>query len=168
MLDDRGKVDRAKVAQIVFASPDQRARLEALVHPIVRQERARMLAEAARFWAAAAIVDAPLLFEAGVDKECDAVVFVDAPLAERLERVKRSRGWSDAELARREAAQWPLEKKRALCRFVIDNSDGRSQDGSVERRAGEILRELRGVDGRPDQSGQAEGGNRGYTAQGQG
>lgn len=119
-----GKVDRKRVGAIVFGDPEERRRLEALVHPLVRESRARMVARARGTGAVGVIVDAPLLFEAGVDKECDAVVFVDAPTAVRLERVRAARGWDEAELSRREAAQWPAELKRAKCRFVIANEGG--------------------------------------------
>jgi dephospho-CoA kinase len=128
VLDAQGMVDRRAVGKIVFSDPAQRQRLEALLHPLIartRQEVIRDAALATRQSGAAAprgvVLDAPLLFEAGLDRECDAVVFVDASHADRLERVRRNRGWDAEELARREAAQWPLDKKRARCRFVVHN-----------------------------------------------
>lgn len=138
ILNAEGRVDRSKVGSIVFAMPKERQRLEALVHPIVRQDRTRLVQEAARFWAKGVIVDAPLLFEAGVDKECDAVVFVDAPREVRLERVRTSRGWDDAELEKREAAQISLDQKRSRCRFVIVN-DGATD---IAKQASGVLEEL--------------------------
>lgn len=130
VLAPDGRIDRSRVARIIFSDPQQRARLEALVHPIVRQDRAAMIAEAAavsgnapaRF--RAVVIDAPLLFEAGLDRECDTILFVDAPAEQRLRRVQASRGWSADELARREAAQWPLERKRAASGHVVNNADG--------------------------------------------
>lgn len=121
VLGDDGLPDRARVAAIVFADAAERARLEGLIHPLVKRARAAFVKEAARAGAPGVIVDAPLLFEAGVDRECDLVVFVEAPLEERLERVRRARGWDEAELRRREAAQLPVEKKRARSREVIVN-----------------------------------------------
>ncbi|MBY0311244.1 MAG: dephospho-CoA kinase [Phycisphaerales bacterium] len=115
------RIDRAKVAAIIFANPDDRRKLEELVHPIVRQERAAIIADAVQSGARAAIVDAPLLFEAGVDRECDVVVFVDAPRSVRLDRVAKTRGWSEAELHRRETAQLPLEEKRSRSHYVVSN-----------------------------------------------
>lgn len=145
VLDGAGRVDRAKVASIIFGAPAERARLEQLVHPLVRQDRAAMIDEAARTWAKAAIVDAPLLFEAGVDAECDCVVFVDTPRAERVERVRSSRGWTDEELARREAAQMNLDDKRARCRFVIDNSAAGTTARPVREQAREVLEAVRAM-----------------------
>jgi dephospho-CoA kinase len=70
------------------------------------------------------VIDAPLLFEAESDKECDAVIFVDTPLERRIEHVQ-ARGWTAAELERRERAQMPLDAKRARCQATVVN------DGSL-------------------------------------
>ncbi len=121
ILGSEGRVDRSKVASIIFSDPAQRSRLERLVHPIVREDRAAMIKEARSAGAKAVIVDAPLLFEAGVDADCDEVVFVDAPRDQRLARVKQTRGWDESELARREASQMLLDEKRRRCRFVVEN-----------------------------------------------
>lgn len=117
-----GQVDRSKIAKIVFADATQRARLESLIHPIVRQGRAAMVADALAQGAKAAIVDAPLLFEVGLDQECDAVVFVCTPREVRVRRVCEGRGWTAEELERRESAQWSLERKKAASSHVVDNS----------------------------------------------
>lgn len=120
VLNAAGKVDRAKVAEIVFKDPSQRTRLESLIHPLIKSDRLLVIARARQEGRPAVVLDAPLLFEAGSDKDCDVVVFVDTPLATRLARVA-ARGWSPEELARREAAQMPLDQKRARCPIVIQN-----------------------------------------------
>lgn len=121
ILGSDGRPDRAKIAEIVFKDPSQRTRLEGLVHPIVKNDRLLTIARARQEGRPAVIIDAPLLFEAGSDKDCDAVVFVDAPPEQRLARV-RARGWSSEELARREAAQLQLAEKRARSAVIIENS----------------------------------------------
>jgi dephospho-CoA kinase len=129
--DDR--IDRAQVAQVIFSNPAERASLEQLIHPLVREDRTRMIQEATAAGARAVIVDAPLLFEAGIDAECDAVVFVDAPREQRLARIRETRGWDQAELDRREAAQLPLEEKRARSQYIIENrAQPQNLDGQVE------------------------------------
>lgn len=133
------RIDRAKVAQVIFADPEQRKRLEALVHPIVRQDRAAAAKEGAAAGARAVIVDAPLLFEAGLDAECDAVIFVDAPRAVRLERVRANRGWSPEELERRESAQLPLQTKRERADYCVVN-DGPLAD--LEASVAGVLRDI--------------------------
>jgi dephospho-CoA kinase len=127
ILDNEGTVDRRKVAQIVFSDPQQRLRLEGLIHPLVRQSREELLREAGSRGAPGVVVDAPLLFEAGVDAECDAVVFVHAPRQVRLERVRASRGWDETELDRREAAQWPESRKREKSGYVLENTGDEEQ-----------------------------------------
>lgn len=116
-----GRIDRKKVAQIVFADATQRTRLESLIHPIVRADRYTTVARARRESRPGVVVDAPLLFEAGSDKDCDLIWFVDAPLEQRQQRV-RARGWTDEELTRREAAQLPLDEKRRRSTTIIPNN----------------------------------------------
>ena len=72
----------------------------------------------------AIVIDAPKLYEAGVDKVCDVVVFVEADKANRVERVTASRNWTEEELSRRENLQNPLDTKRASADYVITNNSG--------------------------------------------
>ncbi len=117
-----GSVDRKAIAKRVFADADQRRRLEQLVHPLVNQERQRLMESAKDDPAVTAFVwDTPLLVETGLDKLCDAVVFVDAPASVRLSRVA-NRGWDEAELVRRENSQMPLDNKRRISDYVISNA----------------------------------------------
>jgi dephospho-CoA kinase len=69
------------------------------------------------------VLDAAVLLEAGWNDLCDVVVFIDTPQADRIARVQAGRGWSAAELAKREASQWPLPRKRAAADAVLDNSN---------------------------------------------
>jgi len=120
---DDGRVDRAALARRVFADAAARRRLEAIVHPRVAElqaARAEVLSE--RRPAPPMIVhDVPLLFEAGLAEAMDAVVVVDAPLQTRIERVVAARGLDAEEVRRRDAAQWPAERKRAQADVVIEN-----------------------------------------------
>ena len=153
VLGADGRIDRSKVAEIVFADPAERSRLEQLVHPIVRTSRAEAIARARSTGSEAAVIDAPLLFEAGVDGECDAVIWVQASRRTRLDRVTRNRGWDEHELARREAAQWPVEKKRALCRYEIEND----ADERLDDRVRSVLdRALADAARRPDRRGEPD------------
>lgn len=122
VLDGAGAVDRRAVARIVFADAGQRARLEGLIHPLIAQSRARQIEEARKAGRAGAVIDAPLLYEAGLEAECDAVIFVDCPFEERLARVRASRGWDERELRQREKAQLPLEEKRRRADYQVVNT----------------------------------------------
>jgi dephospho-CoA kinase len=118
-----GSVNRSAIAKRIFNDEDQRRRLSELVHPMVNQGRVRwMQKRASENPPVAFILDTPLLFEAGMNGECDAVVFVDAPGELRLERVRRSRGWDEAELLSRQNLQWPLDRKREMSDYVIENA----------------------------------------------
>lgn len=150
-----GRIDRKRIAEIVFKDEGERARLEGLVHPLVRSRRADLIGRAREAGRRAVVLDAPLLFEAGVDSECDAVIWVEASRATRLARVAKNRGWSEHELERREKAQWPIERKRAKCRYeILNDSDGdlRSAVESVLSRA------LSGFGGASGGSGGGVGG----------
>jgi len=121
ILDASGEVDRAAVAKIVFADPEQRRRLESLTHPWIQQRHREQFA-AAPADAPALVIDAPLLLEAGWDRRCDAVVFVEAPQAVRLARLQAERGWTAEDLARREDSQLALDEKRSRADHIVRNS----------------------------------------------
>ncbi len=96
------------MARILYARPGQRRRLESLVHPWIETRR-RALFEEAPPATPALVIDAPLLFEAGLDRECTAVIFVETDRPRRLGRLVDSRGWDEAELTRREESQLSLD-----------------------------------------------------------
>lgn len=123
-----GKVDRAFIAGLVFKDVQERRRLESLVHPWVNAARVLEMDRAIKGGDPVAFVwDTPLLFEAGLAASCDAIVFVDAPMSVRIERVGRGRGWDEKELIRRENSQWALDKKRSLSDYVVSNAADAAQ-----------------------------------------
>lgn len=142
VLTPEGLADRRAIGAIVFAEPSERRRLEALVHPRLHARRRDTIRQAAKDGREVVVVDAPLLFEAGVDRACDGVLFVDAPLEVREARVRAGRGWAPGELARREAQQMPIEEKRRRSVFRVVN------DGSTEAlraQVREVLASIRTV-----------------------
>ena len=123
VFDDAGEINRRLIAQRIFNDPAERARLESLIHPAVSAIRLRAMSHAAHNEAVKAFVwDIPLLFEVGLDRQCDVTVFVDAPLAQRQERVQRTRGWDEKELIKRENSQLPLDIKRKMANYIIQNT----------------------------------------------
>jgi dephospho-CoA kinase len=136
-----GSVDRRAIAREVFSDSAQRLRLEGLLHPIVTADRKLTMEKLANVAQVVAFVwDVPLLFEVGSNSQCDAVVFVDAPSAIRLERVARERGWDEGELKRRENLQWPLDTKREISDYVIENTaDAGEARGQVRAVLSRIL-----------------------------
>lgn len=140
ILDSEDRVDRKKVADLVFQQPFERRRLEGLIHPLVRESRGALVERARANGAKGVIVDAPLLFEAGVDAECDAVVFVEATREVRLGRVRSNRGWDEAELDRRENAQMALDEKRRRSDHVVLNNGTLEE---LESRVAKLLATIR-------------------------
>ncbi len=133
-----GEIDRAALASIVFASPPdgprERKYLEQLTHPqISRLALDRVAALQGDTSVPAIVLDVPLLVEAGWNKLCDKIVYVDAPRAARLSRAL-ARGWTQEDFDRREAVQQPPQDKRDLADCVIDNSTTpQSAQAQVER-----------------------------------
>ena len=107
----------------MFGAPDEMSRYCDLLYPRIRRRRSELRAVFEADTAVRAIVlEVPRLYETGIDKECDAVVVVDAELALRAERLASSRGWGESELLRREKLLDPLDMKRANADHVLVNN----------------------------------------------
>ncbi len=127
VLQADGAVDRAALARRVFRSPRARRALERIVHPAVFREIRRRLRQARLAGRVrVAVVELPLLVEAGAERLVDIVVVVTAPDRIRRRRLQQ-RGMPREEIARRTAAQLALSAKVALADYVVDNSDGMAQ-----------------------------------------
>ena len=117
------KVDRAMLSRRILGDADALRRLEAIVHPLVRETEARFLARAEKSGARTALLDIPLLFETGGDKRVDAVVVVSAPAGVQRARVLE-RGISLAQFEALLARQMPDAEKCRRADFVVDTSRG--------------------------------------------
>lgn len=118
-----GRIDKSAVAGRIFADPAEKQRLERLLHPMVQAARERQMSLAAADPQVVAYAwDTPLLLEAGLAGQCDAIVFVDAPYEQRRRRVWATRGWDGAELLRREKSQLPLDTKLWLSDHQLSNA----------------------------------------------
>jgi dephospho-CoA kinase len=133
-----GVIDRSALAHAMFSDRTLRADIEAIMHPRIEALRRAQFA-AAPASSRAFVIDAPLLFEVGLDRECAAVIFVDTPRELRLSRVGESRGWDDAELARREASQLALEEKRGRSSDVVENHGDRARLNAEVARVFEAI-----------------------------
>jgi dephospho-CoA kinase len=147
-----GLPDRSALARIVFADAAARSALEGWIHPRVRARISALLEDAKARGVPRVVLDVPLLLESAPDRGsddsdpgkggqhdlaalCDALVFVDAPLEERERRAAAHRGWEVGEVARREAAQLPLEAKRERADLTIRNDAGLDQLRAAVRDA---------------------------------
>ena len=120
-FQEDGSLHRARMAKLVFQDAGARQKLNAIVHPRVSREIGRRLADLAARGVPLVMVEVPLLFEAGLEKNFDKIIVVDAGEPEQLERIAVRDGRSPGEAAGIIEAQWPLAAKKARADFVIDN-----------------------------------------------
>lgn len=140
-----GAVDRQALGRRVFGDRAALARLEAIVHPLVRAATRRFLADAARAGHRLVVLDIPLLYEAGRERVVDVVLCVSAPPMVQHARALARPGMDEARLRAILAHQVPDVVKRARADFVVPTGLGRA----VTRRVlSSILRRLRDRPGR--------------------
>jgi len=136
IVGNDGRVDRAKIAAIVFRDPTARHELEARIHPLVRAERARRFAEAQASGARVAVAEASQLLEAKTESDYDRILLVVAPEAERLRRWL-AKGGDDEDARRRMGAQLSADAARSRADDVLVN-DGSLED--LRRKVTELYR----------------------------
>jgi dephospho-CoA kinase len=137
VLADDGTLDRRSLGAVVFADDEKRARLEAILHPLIRQ-RGQALAEEAG--AERLVVhDIPLLVESGQAGRFDGVIVVDVPVEVQVDRMVRDRGWTRDEALARIRAQATREQRLAAATEVIDNT-GTLED--LRERVAEVVERL--------------------------
>jgi len=122
-LQTDGTLNRPALGKIVFASPAKLKKLNAIVHPRVAREQAKMAREiASQEPHAIVIYDAPVLIEAGAQKRMDKIIVVSADEKTQMKRLHNRNHLSKAEALRRIKIQLPLSKKIALADYVIDGT----------------------------------------------
>jgi dephospho-CoA kinase len=119
-----GGIDRPALSRQLHGHPDAFARLEAIVHPLVAEDRAKFLDRARTEGADVVVLDIPLLFEGAGHKLVDVVVVASAPAHIQRERVLARPGMDAAKLAAILERQTPDDHKRAHADFVVDTSRG--------------------------------------------
>jgi dephospho-CoA kinase len=140
-----GKIDRTKLAVQLIGKPDAIKRLEAIVHPLVRAATQRFVQERAARGARVILLDIPLLFETGGERNVDAVVVVSSPPDVQRARVLARPGMTAEKLDALLQRQMPDAEKRARAHFVVDTS--RSFDSARAQVHG-ILRAIASSPGR--------------------
>ncbi len=144
VLRTDGSLDRARLGEVVFGDDAARERLNAIVHPRVRELSAQRMADAERLDPDAVVVyDVPLLVEASVDHPFDLVVVTEAPAATRVDRLVDERGLERVHAQARVDAQASDAERREVADVVIDTG------GTLAHTMGQVddlwarLRELR-------------------------
>ena len=124
-LAEDGSVDRDRLRRRVQEEPGLLQQVENAVHPLVRQERERFLAEAEAAGSPFAVLEIPLLFETGAERELDTVVVVSAAEAVQKKRVLSRPGMDEQAFQALLAKQMPDSEKRARADHVIDTGHGK-------------------------------------------
>ena len=137
VFDSEGEIDRKAVAELVFVgTPESRSEksfLEDLLHPQIRAEFAAAVMACRQRGIEAAVIDAPLLLEAGWGPLVDEVLMVDCEPETRLARALE-RGWAEEDFHRREASQMPIEEKEQAATAILDNNGSPEQLREAVRR----------------------------------
>lgn len=120
-----GAVDRAELGSLVFHDPQALARLEAIVHPLVRHESRSFLKRCAMRRERIAVLDVPLLFEANRKNDCDLTILVTVPAFIQAQRVLRRPGMTKQRLADIRSRQMSDAEKRKRSDFIVQTGLGR-------------------------------------------
>jgi len=119
---DGDRLDRAKLAAIVFNDPKALATLNSITHPLVREWSALRMSAAAEDGRSEVVQDIPLLFENGLEGLFEATILVWIPAELQVRRLVAGRGFSEPDARARIARQLPIDAKRARATHLIDNS----------------------------------------------
>jgi dephospho-CoA kinase len=118
LLGKEGKIDRGRLAGIVFSDGEALKELTTLLHPPILESLRREMGQKE---SSPLVLDVALLLETGLDELCDLLIFVEVEPGVREARA-RLKGWSTEEVQRREAFQSPESKKRAKAHLVVNNN----------------------------------------------
>jgi dephospho-CoA kinase len=134
-----GQLRREELARIVFANDDARRKLEAILHPRIRNAWLAQVEAWRGEGRPLAVVVIPLLYETKAEGHFDKIICAACLPPTQEERLS-ARGWTLAEIARRQAAQWPVEQKMARADHVLWT------EGGLASLAGQVERLLAGLD----------------------
>ena len=135
VLDERGELDRRKMASIVFREPARRQQLEAILHPRIRERFEQVLDALEKAGHPVAVYEVPLLFEKNLQSDMKATILVTATEQTRIARVMERDQVTETEVRDRIATQMPEALKRKRADYIIEN------DGSLDA----VRREVRFV-----------------------
>jgi dephospho-CoA kinase len=125
-VEKNGAIDRAALGQRVFSNETALKRLEAIIHPLVREDERAFLAAMRRRKAALVVMDVPLLFESGRDRRYAATMVVTAPAFLQRARVLARPGMTPARFAAINSRQMADSEKRRRADFIVPSGLGRA------------------------------------------
>jgi len=140
VLDQAGRIDHRKLAEIVFADSDKLSALNGIVHPYVLSRAEQLIDEYMGMETVKAVVlDMPLLVEVGWANRCDRLIFVDCPRHHRRQRARKMGICDENEFRTREKFQISLDRKAELADNIIENNSGLSE---LSRQVADIFSQL--------------------------
>jgi dephospho-CoA kinase len=122
VLKEWGTTDRSELRHRMFQNPQERKKLETILHPLIQAESQKRIEEALRSRGPGVIYEAPVLIEAGRAQEFKNILLITANETVRIERLKKERNLSEAEAKKIIASQLPDSEKSKFARWMIDNS----------------------------------------------
>jgi len=146
LLGDRS-IDRRKLREVVFKDSEARKKLEAIMHPEIRRLARERMARSVSQGDEVVIYVAPLLFENDVHLWLRPVILVTCDLATQKRRLKERDKLKDDEIERHLGAQMPLEHKKRLADFIIENS---ADTESLKEKVKTVWQELKSISPVPD------------------
>lgn len=135
ILNSAKRLRRDKLAEIVFANPEEKSWLEQLLHPLIRKSIEEQADKAFETGCRVVFFEVPLLFEVGWDKNVDSVWLVYVPPAVQSERLVKRDSLTDEEVELRLRSQWPIDEKARLSDVIIDNTGSRLQTRKQVKKA---------------------------------
>lgn len=121
ILQEDGSLNRRQLAKRAFATPEDTAKLNAITHPYILELSHKILMQFEQMRERLAVIDAPLLFESGMDRFCDLTVAVVSPAAMRLERIRQRDGLTVEQACSRMAAQQEEEYYTSRADIALHN-----------------------------------------------
>jgi dephospho-CoA kinase len=139
-----GAVDRTRLGSMVFGKPAAIARLEGIVHPLVRKAETEFRKSAADAGRRIVLLDIPLLFEVGGEDRVDVIVLVSTSPEVQRERAFKRPGMTEERFAAILAKQMPDDEKRRRAHFIVDTSGPFAE---THRQVADVMRAVAGIAG---------------------
>jgi len=137
-------IDRSKLGQEVFGNPGKLKQLENILHPLVREARSRFVKQQSRYRSRLVILDVPLLYETGGDKDCDKVLVVSAPYFIQKQRALARNGMTQTKFHDILQRQLPDHEKRRRADFIVPTGLGKAYTYRALKRLIRDLIEVKG------------------------
>lgn len=139
-IKEAGKINRQLLGKIVFEDDEKMHKLEAIIHPAIREKELAFIRSEKEKGAPLVVLEIPLLFETDADEICDHIVVVTAPYEDQKERVMKRSDMTEEKFASIMSKQMPDEEKQKRADFIIQTELGRDYSMKQVKQIVDILR----------------------------